>query len=181
MPSDIGDFYFLNNLAGRSPVIDGLAVFFAAYLQYFVVAALFLFILLSNYSARKKIRVFLVATISPLIATGIKYLIRFFYHRPRPFYSLNVHRLISSGWFYSDKEWSFPSGHSLVFFAIATAVYKYNKKWGIGFFAAAILINICRIIVGVHYPSDIIAGAVIGIIVAEIIFYIAEKQYGQSN
>jgi undecaprenyl-diphosphatase len=175
MSSDIIAFYFLNDLAGKSNITDAVAVFFAAYLQYFVVVALLIFILLSSYSFCKKIRIFLITTISPLIATGIKYVIRFFYHRPRPFVSLDVHKLILNGWFYSDKEWSFPSGHSVVFFAIAMAVYHYNKKWGIGFFAAAILINISRVIVGVHYPSDIVVGAFIGIIVPEIIFYLVEE------
>ena len=186
MSSDIIAFYFLNNLAGKYAVTDAIAVFFAAYLQYFVAGAAFIFILFCGFPLRKKIQAFLVITISPLVATGIKYVIRFFYHRPRPFSSLAVHKLLSSGWFYSDKEWSFPSGHSVVFFAMAMAVYRYNKNWGIGFFTAAILINTSRVIVGVHYPSDIVAGALIGIIVAEIIFYFAEKyfpdkQYEQSN
>ena len=49
---------------------------------------------------------------------------------------------------------------------MATAVYLYNKKWGIGFFIATILITMSRVIAGVHYPSDILDGAAIGILVA---------------
>jgi len=100
---------------------------------------------------------------------GVTELIRFFYHRLRPFVTYQAHQLLSG------NEWSFPSGHSAFFFAMATAIYLYNKKWGIGFFLAAILMNISRVIAGVHYPSDIIGGAIIGIIVAYVVFYFAER------
>ena len=100
-------------------------------------------------------------------------IIRFFYHRPRPFITLQVNQLLS------ENEWSFPSGHSAFFFAMAAAIYFYNKKWGIGFFIAAILMNISRIIAGVHYPTDILSGAIIGGATAYIVFYFAAKKIAQ--
>ena len=75
-----------------------------------------------------------------------------------------------------DKnDWSFPSGHSTFFFALAATVYFYNKKWGWWFFLAAIIINISRVIAGVHYPSDILGGAIIGILVAYFVFTIVNR------
>lgn len=178
MALDVKLFFLLNNLIGHSRVFDMLVVFLAEYLQY-VLILLFLLLLIfsSGYTKRGKLRIFLVTSLSIVVARlGITEIIRFFYHRPRPFSTLHVHKLLSSGWFYSDKEWSFPSGHSAFFFAMATAIYLYNKKWGLGFFIAAIVMNISRIIVGVHYPSDIVGGMIVGMLTAYIIFYVAEKR-----
>ena len=75
----------------------------------------------------------------------------------------------------SENHCSFPSGHAAFFFALAMAVYFFNKKWGLVFFSAAILMTIARVISGVHYPTDILGGAVIGVATAYIVFYFAEK------
>lgn len=177
MPLDIKLFYFFNNFAGTSEIFDTLIVFLAAYLQYFLVAAFLLLLYFSAYSRREKIYIFGVAATSMIVARlGITEIIRFFYHRPRPFLMLQVNKLLSSGWIYFDKEWSFPSGHSAFFFAMATAIYLYNKKWGIWFFIAAFLMNISRIVAGVHYPSDILGGMIIGVLTGYLIFYCAEKR-----
>lgn len=176
MSFDLKLFYFFNNFAGKAQVFDWLTVFLASYLQYFLVLSFLVLLYFSIYSRREKFYIFWITTTSIVVARlGITEIIRFFYHRPRPFLVLQVNKLLSSGWFYSDTEWSFPSGHSAFFFAMATAIYCYNKKWGIGFFIAAILMNASRIIVGVHYPSDIFGGAVIGTVVGYLLFRLAEK------
>lgn len=168
--SDLNIFYFFNNLTGKSRIFDIFVIFLAGYFQYFLIAIFLLLLFFSGYAKREKLRLFWVTFISITVARlGVVELIRFFYHRPRPFIVHQVRQLLY------ENDWSFPSGHSAFFFAMAMAIYLYNKKWGIGFFLAAILINISRIIAGVHYPSDIIGGAIIGIAVAYIVFYFAEK------
>jgi len=167
---DINFFYFFNNLAGRSRFFDALVVFLAGYFQYLLIAIFLLLLFFSKYAKREKLRIFWITVVSTIVARfGVTELIRFFYHRLRPFVTYQAHQLLSG------NEWSFPSGHSAFFFAMATAIYLYNKKWGIGFFLVAILMNISRVIAGVHYPSDIIGGAIIGIIVAYVVFYFAER------
>jgi len=166
MTLDTQLFYLLNNLAGKSPLFDRIIVFFASYLPYILVILFFVLLFFSQYQKREKLQILLVVGISSLITRfGITELIRFFYHRPRPFLVLPVHQLLA------ETSWSFPSGHATFFFAMATAVFLYNKKWGIVFFITTILITISRVIAGVHYPSDIIGGAVIGIVVAYATFY----------
>ncbi|TSC78363.1 MAG: Bacitracin transport permease, PAP2 [Parcubacteria group bacterium Gr01-1014_29] len=171
MTLDVTLLYFLNNLTGRSQVFDALTVFLASYLQYVLIAAFLLLLYVSAYSKQEKLALFLTATLSMVIARlGVTEIIRFFYHRPRPFLAYQLHQLIS------ENKWSFPSGHSAFFFAMATAIYLYNKKWGIGFFIAAMVMNISRIVAGVHYPSDILGGMIVGMVVAYVVFYIAERK-----
>ena len=161
MPFDIQLFYLLNSLAGQQRVFDELIVFLALYLPYLIPFILLVLVFCSAYSRREKWELVLVAAVSSIIArAGVTELIRYFYHRPRPFTALDTPSL------FTDTAWSFPSGHATFFFAMATAVYLYNKKWGIGFFIATILITMSRVIAGVHYPSDILDGAAIGILVA---------------
>lgn len=162
-------FSMLNNLAGRSQIVDVIAIFLAAYLQYFLIVVFFLFLYFSAYSRREKWRVFWTAAVSAIVARlGITEIIRFFYHRPRPFVVYPVHKLLS------ENDWSFPSGHSAFFFAMAAALYCYNKKWGIAFFVAAIVMNISRVVTGVHHPSDILGGMVVGTMTGGIVFYFIE-------
>ena len=166
MTPDTQLFYLFNNLAGQSPFLDGVIIFLASYLAYILIIVFLALIFFSHYSERQRWELLLVAGIASVIARfGVTELIRFFYHHPRPYAALpNVHSL------FTDSSWSFPSGHATFFFALATAIYLYNKKWGVWFFAATILITVSRVIAGIHYPSDIIAGALIGIVVAYATF-----------
>ena len=63
------------------------------------------------------------------------------------------------------SEFSFPSGHAGSSFASACVLYrKLPKKFGIPILVLAILISFSRLYVGVHYPTDVLAGAISGII-----------------
>ena len=170
MAFDTQLFFLLNGLAGKSPVFDGLIVFCASYLAYILGALFLALVFFSSYSRYRKLEILVVTATSSIIARfGITEIIRAFYHRPRPFSVLQTHQLLT------DSAWSFPSGHATFFFAMATALYLYNKKWGIGFFLATILITVSRVIAGVHYPSDILGGAVIGILVGYGTVYFVRK------
>lgn len=170
MAYDIKIFYFFNNLAGKSAVFDNLTIFLADYFRYFLGGIFILLLFFSAYSKKEKIKIFFVTAISIIIARlGIVSLIRFFYHRPRPFSVLPANQLVA------DNNYSFPSGHAALFFAMATAIYFYNKKWGAWFFVMATFISLSRIIVGVHYPTDILGGAIVGILSALATVYLVKK------
>ncbi|MDO8560771.1 MAG: phosphatase PAP2 family protein [bacterium] len=165
---DIKIFFFLNNLAEQSPVFDWLVIFFAAYLQYILIA-LFLLFLAKVHSLQEKLHIFWVTAISVIISRLIiTEFIRFLYHRPRPFLVYQAHQLMA------ENAYSFPSGHATFFFAFSTAIYCYNKRWGAWLYAASILMGLARVIAGVHYPSDILGGALIGIIIGYAVFRIAK-------
>lgn len=172
MPSESDLFFYLNSLAGKSLIFDSLIIFFADYLQFFLVAIFLLLLFFGKLQIKGQLRILLVTTISIIVARlGVTELIRLFYQRPRPFQEYQVHQLVS------ENEWSFPSWHSAFFFAMATAIFLYNKKWGIGFFIATIFMTVSRIIAGVHYPSDIIGGMIVGIASAYIIFRLSKTAW----
>lgn len=87
--------------------------------------------------------------------------------RTRPYEMFDeVKRLIEI-----QRDFSFPSGHSGSSFAAATSIYlglsgKLKKKIGIASLTLASIIALSRLYVGVHYPSDVIFGAINGIIIA---------------
>lgn len=58
---------------------------------------------------------------------------------------------------------SFPSGHTITAFAFAMALSYFLPKWRLPLLAVACLIGVSRVIVGAHYPSDVLAGACIGV------------------
>lgn len=170
MVLDIKLFYLLNNLAGSSGFFDGLVVFFAQYFPYVLGIVFLLFLLFGLQKNSMRLRVFWLVVVTAVIARlGITELIRFFYHRPRPFMALHAHQLL-----FSDK-WSFPSGHAALLFAVAIVIYLHNKPWGVGFFAMGILITVSRIIAGIHYPTDILGGMLVGIGVGYVVFFLAKK------
>ncbi len=61
---------------------------------------------------------------------------------------------------------SFPSGHATVAFACATVLALGRPRLALWLFALAALIAFSRVYVGVHYPFDVLAGAVLGVAVA---------------
>jgi undecaprenyl-diphosphatase len=90
--------------------------------------------------------------------------------RPRPCHEIDgsavipgIHLLVDCG---AGK--SFPSSHAVNNFAAATVFSFYYRKLAWAFAAWAALVALSRPAVGVHYPSDIIAGALVGVIVAAI-------------
>jgi len=160
----------LNDLVGRSAVLDGLILFFASYIQYFLVAGFFLFLFYGEKARRRKVEILLTAILSSMIARfGVTSLIRLFYNRPRPFMILPVENL------FSESGWSFPSGHSSFFFSMSTAVYIYDKKWGLLFFIVTALMNIGRVMAGVHYFSDVVGGMIVGVLTSYATFFLLRK------
>jgi undecaprenyl-diphosphatase len=82
--------------------------------------------------------------------------------RARPFVAHpGLHRFVAHA-----ADPGFPSDHAAAAFAIATALFASSRPVGAPLLVAAALLAISRVGVGVHYPSDVLAGAVIGVTAA---------------
>jgi undecaprenyl-diphosphatase len=176
MNYDIIIFQSLNNLAGHNRWLDGVGIFLASYLPYILVVILLAVLWHFKKDRFNNLVMITVALGAGLIARFIiKPLILIFYLRPRPFMVLpSDHRLVSG--LASENFQSFPSGHTILFFALSTAIFFYNKKLGWFFLISSALIGLARIFVGVHWPSDIFFGAIFGVLAAYLAKYIYSKQ-----
>jgi len=86
--------------------------------------------------------------------------------RPRPYTTISELQILVA----PLTSFSFPSGHANASFASAMALALAFPRKGAWAFVPAALIALSRIYVGVHYPSDIVCGAIIGVVMALIVF-----------
>jgi undecaprenyl-diphosphatase len=166
-------FFAIYKLSDISRWIDLVIIFFG---EYFLYIAILVFIYFA-YRIYKKgkiklLRLYVLAVFSALVARfGVASIIRFFYHMPRPFVALSLPQHLIN-----DTAYSFPSGHTIFIFALATVTYFFNKKLAYFLYVSGFLIGLARIAGGVHYPSDILGGIVLGVIVG-VIFYLPFKNH----
>lgn len=69
----------------------------------------------------------------------------------------------------SPKDYSFPSGHTMVSFEGAVSILMKNRRWGIAALILACLIGFSRLYLFVHFPTDVLCGAVLGTGIAVIV------------
>lgn len=93
------------------------------------------------------------------------------FERPRP-YTVNPDITLII-----DKlsSFSFPSGHSRCAVECSIAIFANNKKWGAVAIVVAVLTCLSRMYLYVHYPTDVLAGAVLGIIDGLLAIFIVKK------
>jgi undecaprenyl-diphosphatase len=168
MSLDLQLFQLINNLAGHNDILDGLARLLVN--EYFVTTMMALILVIFWFEGRdqdrreRNQRAVLRAIIALLIANIILKLCNLIYFRPRPFDSHEVNLL-----FYQPWDSSFPSNPATVGFSVATAVWLYNRRLGALLLVLATLFGLSRIYCGVHYPSDVIAGALLGALSAYLV------------
>jgi undecaprenyl-diphosphatase len=115
----------------------------------------------------------LAFSLSGLAAILLKVLV----HRPRPWT-----QAAPDGWsdYLSNSSFhSFPSGESTTSFALAVVLGAWFPKLRVPLMAAAALIAVARVLVGSHYPSDVMGGAMLGILVGQMVNHLSRRKKQQ--
>ena len=131
----------------------------AVYIAY---PSLLLFVLITD--REKLLRCILVPAVMFVSVSILRKII----NRPRPYEKLGISPLIKK----DKKGESMPSRHVFSVFMIATSFLYVLPALSVPLFIIGILLSAVRIIGGVHYPSDILVGAAIGIISGIIGFFV---------
>lgn len=175
---DLIIFNFLNGGANYYPYLDTFFILLTSYFAYAFSLGVGMYVLFvvpyqrriwseKLRAIRQGLEFFLTAGFTWFAVFVIKNLVA----RPRPFLVIeNVKMLLPN-----ESGYSFPSGHASLTFAVATTVFLHHKRLGIYLYAFALIVALSRIYVGVHYPSDVLAGAAVGIIVSVIVHKIVPK------
>ncbi|MFH1657515.1 MAG: phosphatase PAP2 family protein [bacterium] len=167
------DLYLFENINGlvyASKALDYIGMFLADFYQYIIGAVIIILLLW-----KKNRLMVLSAAISVFLSRlVIAEIIKTIVQRARPYMALETaNKIIAEN---ADFK-SMPSGHAAIFFALAMAIYFFNKKLGTFLFLSTILISIARIFCGVHWPTDILVGAMIGIVSGIVVDKFIIKKY----
>ncbi len=100
--------------------------------------------------------------VADLLATAGKALV----HRHRPFETQLGP---------ASSTHSFPSGHTATSFACATVLSVFAPRLRVPLFLLATLIGLSRIYNGMHYPTDVLAGAVLGLLTALLLLAVGPR------
>lgn len=154
----------LNSLAGLSAFTDELFVTLAEGVVFILIGGFLMYLYKSSKSSNRGLllsEAFVAVIVARFIfVTGIRLL----HFRFRPFVFDHVLQIVP----HSPLEASFPSGHAAVMASLAMTLWYMNKKLGMVFALAAVISGLSRVVVGVHYPLDIVAGLACGVISAVI-------------
>lgn len=152
---------FINSFAGQKEWIDITGVFISD----FLIFALPLIIFAVYFFSKKRNKIGLIIVkiaLGLILITGINIVIAQIIGRPRPF--IGHREIYQLGKFLvGPEDFSFPSGHTTAAFVMAITVLLDWKRFGIILLILAILIGFGRIFIGVHYPSDVLAGIIVAI------------------
>jgi undecaprenyl-diphosphatase len=84
--------------------------------------------------------------------------------RDRPMYGIGANAPTIADWRPAFEQWSsFPSDTATYLFAIASGLWIISRWWGLFFGVFAAFVSLARVFLGIHYPSDVFVGALIGI------------------
>lgn len=152
---DVWVFMLFNMRGKRSPKLDWLMLAFTQ-IGNFIFAMVIASILFLVGNLTLAYELILGTIILGLIVGIMKLLI----HRKRPFIKLENIRIIGS----RASGQSFPSGHTSQAFFLATILSNYfaTGMYSFAFYMIAALVGITRIYVGMHYPRDVLGGAMVG-------------------
>ncbi len=161
MNPDVALLHVLNDFVGTVPPVDWLT---RALVNDFTVPTIVALVAVWMWFAgntpaerQQNQRTVVLIALAVFIANAFIKDLSFIYFRPRPFATETVKLL-----FYRPSVSSFPSVPIALAFCFAAGAWHANRRIGIALLILGSLYGLARVYAGVHYPSDIIGGALIG-------------------
>jgi undecaprenyl-diphosphatase len=115
----------------------------------------------------------LVVPVAVVVAYGVDAVVKLAVREDRPCQSLHVRTLEACP---APGDWSFPSNHAAIAAAAAVALLFVSRRLGAIAVVAALAMGASRVWVGAHYPHDVLAGLVVGALVALVAMLAARQQ-----
>lgn len=113
-----------------------------------------------------------VSLVSSLVVNNI--VLKNLIARPRPYTLIQGLTILTN----PPADFSFPSGHTAASFACATVLFlMLPKKYGVPALILATLISFSRLYLGVHFPTDVLAGLISGVILGAISYELVSKKF----
>ena len=163
---DANVIYWIYQTGGNS-LFDAIAVTFSYVGTYRLIA----FLLCLFFWTKKETRQITFVLFVSIIVSGLLVgLIKDIVDRPRPYIMLGL--TAADMLVHTSPYVSFVSGHATSAFVTAAAVSYYFRKWLIPAVLTACVAGLSRIYLLVHYPSDVIAGAIFGVFVFFVILFL---------
>lgn len=146
-------------VATHDPLEDLVTTFAALAVPIFAIATVALWFLARPYGDPRWKLSGASALVAASLAMLVNQVVSHLWARPRPYVDHGglTHLLASR-----SADPSFPSDHAAAAFAIAFAVLAFSRGVGIAFLVIATLIAASRVALGLHYPSDVVAGMLVG-------------------
>jgi undecaprenyl-diphosphatase len=160
-------FARINDFARDTPWLHGAAVGYATYGVVLFGALILLALWQARHASHLRLAAAAWVGVGTLLAVAINQPIASLVAEPRPYHTHPGALVLVA----RSTDWSFPSDHSVMAGACAVGLLIATRRLGVVAALAAVLMAAARVYVGAHYPLDVLAGLVLGALVAGLGWY----------